>query len=85
MTEHLGYVWNRAAGIPLRRACLCLALFLPLLTVLIPSPVDAQTFGLEGDEVTGEAPVLPDPLTQEAIRDLLAQLDDQQVREILLQ
>ena len=84
MTKHLEHVWNRAAGSSLQRACLCLALILPLLSVLAAPPVHAQALGLEAEETASETPGLPDPLTQEAIRDLLAQLDDQQVREILL-
>jgi small-conductance mechanosensitive channel len=85
MTLGCGFVTNLWAGSPLRRACVLVALFLPLLCVVAAPSVHAQTFGLEDSEGVGEATALPDPLTQEAIRDLLAQLDDQQVREILLQ
>lgn len=85
MTEHRGCVWTLLASRSLMRAIMCLALLLPLLSALTSLDAHAQTFGLEGEEASQEMPVLPDPLTQEAIRDLLAQLDDQQVREILLQ
>jgi len=85
MREHRGCVWTLLASRSLMRAILCLALLLPLLSALTSLDAHAQTFGLEGEEASQEMPVLPDPLTQEAIRDLLAQLDDQQVREILLQ
>ena len=58
------------------------------LALAIAAPASAQLAGLGGGAADGEAasaPTLPDPLTREAIRDLLAGLDDGQVRNLLLQ
>ncbi len=58
------------------------------LALAIAAPASAQLAGLGGgaaDGAAASAPALPDPLTREAIRDLLAGLDDGQVRTLLLQ
>jgi len=61
MTLGCGFVTNLWAGSPLRRACVLVALFLPLLCVVAAPSVHAQTFGLEDSEGVGEATALPDP------------------------
>ncbi|MEM6495993.1 MAG: mechanosensitive ion channel family protein [Pseudomonadota bacterium] len=52
---------------------------------ILAQPISAQVPNpLSGKAQTGEQAALPDPLTKEAIRDLLSTLDDKQVRTLLL-
>ncbi|MDG2482594.1 MAG: mechanosensitive ion channel family protein [Alphaproteobacteria bacterium] len=56
-----------------------------MLLLVADTSAHAQTLEMVEGEESETVIVLPDPLTQEAIRDLLSQIDDQKVREILLQ
>lgn len=64
---------------------LCLLALLPF--VLLTQSVAAQLASPIGGNTQKSTPQIsiPDPLTQEAIRDLLSTLDDKQVRSLLLQ
>lgn len=56
-----------------------------ILLVLTTWPVFAQAPGLpKADAKPAASVALPDPLTQEAVRNLLSELDDKQVRTLLL-
>lgn len=58
------------------------------LALAVGAPAAAQLAApgaVPGGGAADAAPALPDPLTREAIRDLLAGLDDGQVRDLLLQ
>lgn len=64
-----------------RLAILAIVLFLATL-----APVSAQTgtAGGSGDSDTETAPALPDPLTPDAVREMVARMSDDQVRSMLL-
>ena len=75
---------------PVRPAALLLAVLLIAVPLVVP-PVSAQVAHVSGDSAknqdagsTAEAPALPEPLTRQAIRDVLSGLSDGQARELLL-
>ena len=55
------------------------------LAVLWTAPGFAQTALLDGEEAEADAVVLPDPLTPEAVRELVSRLSDAEVRQLLLE
>ena len=65
---------------------LAATLVLLLFVAALPGHAQQGTVSGESSQATtsGQLPQLPDPLTRQAIRDVLSGLDDVQVRELLV-
>ncbi len=55
-----------------------------ILFFALAGPVQAQVPGLGGDDAEKAEITVPDPLTPEAVRELVSRLSDDQVRDLLL-
>jgi len=67
-----------------RRVILSVCALLMAAILALPSDVGAQTLVPSSAETPSAAAALPDPLTPEAVRELVSRLSDQEVRVLLL-
>ena len=77
-------VWRIARHEFLRFGCGLLVGLLLAASILVAGP-EIQAADIQSSEPNAEGPMLPEQLTRQEIRDLLAQLSDEDVRKLLLQ